>query len=73
MGILNNFNSSKEGRIILSIIWGFGLAAIFRKACKGRNCIVIRGPEPEEMHNKIYSFDNKCYKYRAVNTSCNKN
>ena len=73
MGILNNFNSSKEGRFILSIIWGFGLAAIFRKACKGRNCIVIRGPEPEEMHNKIYSFDNKCYKYRAVNTSCNKN
>ena len=64
---------SYEGKVLMSILLGLGLATLFRKACKGRNCIVIRGPEPEEMHNKIYSFDNKCYKYRAVNTSCNKN
>lgn len=72
MGLLNNFSSSDEGRIILSVIWGLGLSAIFRKACKGRNCIVIKGPDPEEMHNKIFRFDNKCYKYSATNTSCNK-
>lgn len=70
--MLQKFTSTSEGKIILSIIWGLGLSALFRKACKGRNCIVIKGPKPEEMHNKIYEFDNKCYKYSAVNTTCKK-
>ena len=36
---------SKHGKIIISIIWGLGLAALFRKVCEGRNCIVIKGPK----------------------------
>ena len=59
--MLQKFTSTSEGKIILSIaVWGLGLSALFRKACKGRNCIIIKGPKPEEMHNKIYEFDDKC-------------
>ena len=70
--MFSKLTSSREGIIILSIIWGLGLSAPFRKVCKGRTCIVMRGPKPEEMHNKIYKFDNKCYKYTSANTQCRK-
>ena len=70
MGMLSNITSTEEGKIVLSIIWGLGLSALFRRACKGRNCIIIKGPNPKEMNGKIYIFDNKCYKYKAINTSC---
>lgn len=61
---------SKHGKIIISIIWGLGLAALFRKVCEGRNCLVIKGPKPTEVDNKIYKFDNKCYKYNSYTTKC---
>ena len=70
MGLLEDFDINKETRIILSIIWGLGLSAIFRKACTGRDCIVIKGPPPSEMENKTYKFDNKCYTYKAHATQC---
>ena len=60
----------KFNKIVLSIIWGLGVSALFRRACKGRNCIIIKGPNPKEMNGKIYIFDSKCYKYKAINTSC---
>ena len=34
--MINNFLNSKNGRILISIVWGLGLAALFRKVCKGR-------------------------------------
>lgn len=64
--------SSDEGKIIISCIWGLGLASLFRQVCKGRQCIVIEGPKPDEMDNKIYGFEGACYKYSAKNVSCNK-
>jgi hypothetical protein len=60
----------KRIQILISIIWGLGIAIFFRKSCNGRNCIVIKGPRAEDMDNKIYSFNDKCYKYTAKNTSC---
>ena len=27
-------------KIILGILWGFGLAVIFRYACLGKNCVI---------------------------------
>ena len=68
--MFSNLSSSREGVILVSIIWGLGLSALFRKVCKGRSCIIMRGPKPAEMHNKIYKFDKKCYKYTAANTQC---
>lgn len=61
-----------KGRIIISIIWGFGLATLFRKVCKGRSCIVIKGPNPLELNNNIYTHDNKCFRYKYQSTTCSK-
>ena len=64
--------SNDKAKIIISIIWGLGLATLFRKVCKGRKCLIIKGPKPEEMNNKVYKFDNKCYLYKSQNTTCKK-
>jgi hypothetical protein len=60
----------KRIQILISFIWGLGVAIFFRRSCKGRNCIIIKGPKPEDMDNKIFSFNDKCYKYTAKTTSC---
>ena len=44
------------GRIIISIIWGFGLATLFRKICKGKNCIILKAPEPKEIKKKYINL-----------------
>ena len=64
---------TKTGVIMMSIIWGFGLACLFRKVCTGRQCIVYRAPNPEYMSDNIFSFDKKCYVYTPQTTKCNKN
>ena len=57
-------------KIILGILWGFGLAVIFRYACLGKNCIIYKSPVPASIKNNIYSFDEKCFKYNSVSTQC---
>ena len=32
--------------------------------------VIIKGPPLDNVQNKIFSFDNKCYSYKTVNTSC---
>ena len=64
--------NTSEGNVLLSVIWGLGLAALFRRACKNRNCIVIKAPPRESLDNKTYKYDGKCYKYSTKNAKCNK-
>ena len=70
MSILNRITEDYKSRIIISVIWGLGLAMLFRRSCGQRDCIVLRGPKPSDMENKIYAFDEKCYKYTSKATSC---
>ncbi len=62
---------SKTGVIIMSVIWGLGLACMFRKVCKDRDCIVYNAPNMEEIKKNIFLFDKKCYKYKSETTKCN--
>ncbi len=56
--------------IIISVIWGFGLASIFRKVCKGRKCIVVK-KNKNNLDKGIYKRNNKCYKYEKNIEKCN--
>jgi len=69
MSVLNFFNT-KQGRIIISIIWGLGLACLFRKVCVGRNCIVYTAPNPNSIVNNIYKHNSKCFKYGIETVKC---
>ena len=57
---------SDFGRTLISILLGLGLATLFRKVCNDRNCLVFKGPEMSELDEKIYKFDDKCYKYKPA-------
>lgn len=64
---------SRVGIIIISIIWGLGLSTLFRKACKGRTCQIIKynGPNPREIEQTYYNYGtDKCYKYHPVLSKC---
>lgn len=61
---------STAGRIILSIILGFGLATIFKTACKNNSCIVVKGPKTDETNKYYYKIDSDCYKYTPVAAKC---
>jgi hypothetical protein len=71
--MIDKLFKTKSGIIIVSILWGLGLSCMFRQACKGRGCIVMRAPNPNDMINDVYSFNNSCYKYSIQNTKCSGN
>ena len=72
MNKINNFLKSENGSIIVSIIWGLGLAALFRRVCNGRDCIIVKGPPPSRIKQHVYKYDNKCYRYLPYPAKCNK-
>ena len=67
---MNKFFKNKYTRIILGVLWGLGLSCIFRQACNGRNCIIYKAPKPEQVKNKIFAHEEKCYKYKTQKTDC---
>tara|TARA_B110000259_G_scaffold49535_1_gene58100 strand:- start:5182 stop:5385 length:204 start_codon:yes stop_codon:yes gene_type:complete len=62
---------TENGKIIISVILGLGLASMFRKICNTNNCLVIKGPKLKEM-NKYYRIDKTCYKYKPYPIECEK-
>jgi hypothetical protein len=61
------------GKIIISIILGLGLATLFRKVCKDRDCIIFKAPDIKKIQNQIFKFDKKCYKFEENIEKCNNN
>jgi len=74
MGIyLDKFVHTQNGKIIMSILLGFGLASLFRTICKDRNCLIFHAPPLDDFKDKIYKTDGKCVKYIPVPTKCSLN
>jgi hypothetical protein len=72
--LINNLLYTYNGRIILSIILGLGLASLFRKICEGKNCYSFIGPKQNDLRDQIFSYDsknNKCYTLREETVKCN--
>ena len=69
MRLIESMKSS-NGKIIFSIILALGLASLLRMSFKNANMIIINGPPIKQTEGKIFSFDNKCYSYKTVSTSC---
>lgn len=67
---LSKFLHTKNGRYIMSVILGFGLATLFRAVCKDKNCVIKHAPPTEEIDGKTYKFGDKCYKYSASSQQC---
>lgn len=64
---------SKFGEYVISILLGLGLATLFRKVCKDRNCLKFQGAPLNKITNQIFKFDNKCYKFTSNIKKCDNN
>ena len=75
MGInLKRLLHTNTGNVFISIILGLGLASLFRKMCKDRECIHFYGPIISEIDGKIYKHGDKCYKYETQSSDkCDSN
>jgi len=61
---------SKSGKILLSVLWGLALAAIFKFTCEGRDCLVYKAPVVQEMTGNTYQHNNECYTFRTETVAC---
>jgi len=67
---LGKFVHTESGKYLMSIILGFGLATLFRTVCNGKNCLIMKAPPLEDVEDKIYKHQGKCYKFSPVTTKC---
>ena len=72
MTIKNILNAmhTEMGKYAISFVLGIGLASLFRKACKGRNCLVFQAPPFEEITKNVYIHDGKCYNFKEKSSKC---
>jgi len=65
------FVHTETGKILMSILLGFGLASLFRSICKGKDCLIFHAPSLNDFKDKIYmAHSGKCVKYTPVATKC---
>ena len=59
-------------KIIIPVLLGLGLATMFRRVCKDKNCIVFKAPGIKDIEEKTFSHNGKCYQYKHKSESCSK-
>lgn len=72
MGAVADILNTTMGSVIVSIIIGLGLAALFRKVCDDKKCVVVKAPNSEEIERYYYKVQDDCYKYTPESVSCGK-
>lgn len=58
------------GSIVISVILGLGLAALFQRVCTGDSCVVIKAPSLADVRKYTYKLDQSCYKYTPEVVPC---
>jgi hypothetical protein len=67
---LGKFVHTETGKLLMSILLGFGLASLFRNVCKDKQCLFFNAPHLDQIQDKIHKYDNKCYTYLPESTKC---
>lgn len=59
--MISKFIHSDIGGIIMSLLWGFALALLFRRICNDESCVSVFGPPPEIVRGRRVKWKGKCY------------
>jgi hypothetical protein len=70
MAVVDKVMNDGMGSVIISIVLGLGLAALFRKACKDGSCIIIKAPKQSDINKYYYKIDDDCFKYTPYVVDC---
>ena len=62
------FGDERTNTIVISIIWGLGVASLFRKICNNNKCIVIKAPS--EMDSYYEKKNKNCYNFSKEKINC---
>lgn len=70
-----DFFTKRSTVILLSVLWGVGLATLFAGVAYNRNCIIVRGELPHDVEKKIFQYPgpemkDKCYAFQSYMTPC---
>lgn len=61
---------SRPGKMIISILLGLGLATLFRRVCKERDCLLFHAPPLNKIKGQIFKFEDKCYSFSENAQTC---
>lgn len=70
MAFMEDVVKSRGGGIMVSVVLGLGLATVFRRACVGGSCYVVRGPAVDHVTGHVWQVDDKCYRYVPEPAEC---
>lgn len=65
-----NFFENRNIIIIISLIWGLGLALLFKKVCQNDQCTIIKVPSQFSQNNIIYDKNDRCYQLTKYPSPC---
>lgn len=64
------FLKSKQFNVLFSFLLGFGIMALLRPVCHGKECLIQQAPPLEEVNKTTYQLGSKCYQFRSVSLDC---
>ena len=67
---LRKFIQSDYGKLIISVILGFGLSTLFRKTCSDKQCMKFDGPPLDKIEGQTYKYDGACYRFKPNSVKC---
>ena len=69
MSILSILDT-ETGQVMISIVLGLGLAALFQKVCQDEKCTVYLSPDENKITDRIFIQNGQCYKYVKEPVPC---
>jgi len=66
----NTWLANKNVGVLISCVFGFGLAALFRPMCRGPDCVVLRGPPVSQIRDAIFQIGSKCHEFKTKAVEC---
>lgn len=65
--------SSEKSIFIISFLWGMAIAVLLMRKCMDGYCVVVKGPEKNDIEGKVFKVDDKCYEFEPKIAECKKN
>jgi hypothetical protein len=59
-----------NGKMLIAVILGIGLATLFRKSCSNKECLEFKGPKLDDIKDKVFKYENECYTFKPNPAKC---
>jgi len=62
--------NTPHAKVIIAAVLGFGLSTLFRKSCKGKDCVEFKAPSFKTVEDGLWKVDDKCYAFKSSPATC---